>query len=119
MQNYWNNPYTAIPSQQLQSQQMQRPLIDWVVGKASADAYPMAPNGKVMLMDSQEPVMYVKTSDSMGRPSIVIFDLVERTAAVAEPAAPKINKEELRSIIADEVKRQLSSYAKKGKKEVE
>lgn len=115
MQNYWTNPSNPYSTAVPQPPYQQRSLIDWVVGKANADAYPMAPNGRVMLMDTQEPVMYVKTTDSMGRPSIVIFDLVERKTAEAEPANP-IDYDRIRMMIAEEVKKATSS-AKKSKKE--
>lgn len=108
MQNYWS---MADPRMQYQ----QRPLIDWVVGKASADAYPMAPNGKVMLMDADEPIMYVKTSDMMGRQTMTIFDLVERKSVEAEPADP-VDYDRIRTMIAEEVKKATSS-TKKSKKE--
>ena len=112
MQNYWTNPYsTADPRTQYQA----RPLIDWVVGKANADAYPMAPNGKVMLLDAQEPVMYVKTSDMMGRQTMTIFDLVERKTENAEFVG-SINYDRVREIIAEEVKKATAS-TKKSKKE--
>lgn len=112
MPNYWTNPYSPTSAQ---TQYQQRPLIDWVVGKASADAYPMAPNGKVMLMDTQEPIVYVKTTDPMGRPTIVVFDLVERKVAEAEPAN-SIDYDRIRTMIAEEVKKAIPS-TKKSKKE--
>lgn len=102
MQNYWTNPpnvyNTAVPSA---TQYQQRPIIDWVVGKASADAYPMAPNGKVMLMDTQEPVVYVKTTDSLGRPSIVVFDLVER-ANLEVNVEGVVDYDRIQKMIADD-----------------
>lgn len=116
MQQYWSPSVTAVPPSY-----QPRPLIDWAIGKAGADAYPMAPNGKVMLLDTQEPVMYVKTTDAIGRASVLIYDLVERQPAVAETAtvSPEIDYEKLRSIIADEVKKQTTPQVKKTKKEVE
>ena len=118
MQNYWTNPpnvyNTAVPSA---TQYQQRPIIDWVVGKASADAYPMAPNGKVMLMDTQEPVVYVKTTDSLGCPSIVVFDLVER-ANLEVNVEGVVDYDRIQKMIADEVKRAMApTTAKKARKE--
>ena len=114
MQNYWTNSYsTADPRTQYPA----RPLIDWVVGKASADAYPMAPNGKVMLLDAQEPIMYVKTSDMMGRQTITIFDLVERTNPELNLEG-SIDYDRIQKMIADEVKRAMApTTAKKARKE--
>lgn len=119
MANYWTNPSNPYATAMPQNQYQQRPLIDWVVGKASADAYPMAPNGKVMLMDSQEPVLYVKTTDPMGRPSLITYDLVER-APISVEVNGTIDYDKIRKMIADEVKKATSpSTAKKARKEDE
>ena len=115
MQNYFTNPSNPYGPVVTQTAYQQRSLIDWVVGKANADAYPMAPNGRVMLMDTQEPVMYVKTTDSMGRQSIVVFDLVERKTVEAEPTS-FIDYGRIREMIAEEVKKAVPS-SKKTKKE--
>lgn len=120
MQQYWSPAATPMPP----SYQV-RPIIDWAIGKAGADAYPMAPNSKVMLLDTQDPVMYVKATDAVGRASIVIYDLVERqpvNVADAAPMTPAIDYDKIRSIIADEVKKQTgpaTQSAKKTKKEDE
>ena len=74
----------------------------------------MGPNGRVMLLDTQEPVMYVKTTDAVGRASILIYDLVERKPAEAETTDP-IDYEKIRSMIVEEVKKAMPS--KKAKKE--
>lgn len=117
MQQYWSPAATQMPT----SYQV-RPIIDWAIGKAGADAYPMAPNSKVMLLDTQDPVMYVKATDAVGRASIVIYDLVERQpvqAAEPAPIVPEIDYDKIRSIIADEVKKQTAPPTKKTKKEGE
>ena len=120
MATYWNNPTNAYSATVPQTPYQQRPLIDWVVGKASADAYPMAPNGRVMLMDSQEPILYVKTTDPMGRPSMIIYDLVERKPVEVETAGAAIDYDRIRKMIAEEVKKATSpSTAKKARKEEE
>lgn len=120
MATYWTNPSNPYSATVPQAQYQQRPLIDWVVGKASADAYPMAPNGKVMLMDSQEPILYVKTTDPMGRPSMIIYDLVERRPVEAETTAAVIDYDRIRKMIAEEVKKATPpSTAKKSRKEEE
>lgn len=119
MATYWTNPSNPYSTTVPQTQYQQRPLIDWVVGKASADAYPMVPNGKVMLMDSQEPVLYVKTTDPMGRPSMIIYDLVER-APMTVNVNGAIDYDRIKKMIAEEVKKATSpSTAKKARKEDE
>lgn len=116
MQQYWSPSVTTVPPSY-----QPRPLIDWAIGKAGADAYPMAPNGKVMLLDTQEPVMYVKTTDAIGRASVLIYDLIERQPVVAETTTPniEIDYDKIRTIISEEVKKQTSTSTKKAKKEGE
>lgn len=41
--------------------------IVWVQGEAGANAYPVAPNSVVWLMDSNEAKLYVKRTDASGR----------------------------------------------------
>lgn len=41
----------------------------WVQGEAAAQAFQVAPGSTVMLMDSENPVLYMKSADNTGRPS--------------------------------------------------
>lgn len=67
--------------QQYQPQQQQGQSIVWVSGEQEAMGYLVAPNSAVALWDSTQPVIYLKQADASGKPSIKIYDLVERTAA--------------------------------------
>lgn len=62
---------------------MQQPSnsVIWVQGEEGAKAYMVAPGNTVQLWDSENPVIYLKSADMSGVPSMRIFDLVERTAA--------------------------------------
>lgn len=44
----------------------------WVQGEASAQAFQVAPNSTVILMDTEKPVLYMKSADSTGRPGQMI-----------------------------------------------
>lgn len=51
----------------------------YVQGEAAAKAYPVAPGQFVVLIDTELPVIYTKTTDQFGRPlPIRILDYVER-----------------------------------------
>ena len=66
--------------------------IIWVSGKAEADGYLVAPNSAVALWDANNPVIYLRKADSTGKPSTVVYDLVERTDNPAsQQAAPQID----------------------------
>ena len=66
--------------QQFQPQQNPAsPSIVWVQSEQEALNYLVAPNSAVTLWDSNSPVVYLKQADASGKPSVKIYDLVERT----------------------------------------
>lgn len=50
----------------------------WVNNIDEAQAYMVAPNSAVQLWDKNSPCVYLKSADSTGKPTMQIFDLVER-----------------------------------------
>ena len=80
-QNYQMPNQTQINSQtQTVQQQNNNVGIIWVQGEAGAKAYPVSPNSKVLLMDSENPVLYVKSVNASGIPEpLCIYDLVQRS----------------------------------------
>ena len=57
----------------------------YVQGEAAAKAYPVAPEQFVVLIDTELPVIYTKTTDQFGRPlPIRILDYVERVEKTEE-----------------------------------
>lgn len=65
------------------------PSIVWVQSEMEAANYLVAPNSAVTLWDSNSPVVYLKQADASGKPSIKVYDLVERNAPTTAPAAPQ------------------------------
>ncbi len=60
--------------------------IIWVQGEAGAKAYPVAAGQSVLLMDSEDAVLYVKSTDVTGRPlPMESYDLVKRESVVNVP----------------------------------
>lgn len=86
--NYQQNYY---PQVQAQPQQINNGII-WVQGEASAKSYPVAPNTSVPLWDSEANVIYIKSADMSGMPSIKVLDYTIRNnqTKVAE-AVPQMN----------------------------
>ena len=82
--NYYNAPMPDQLAQfrQGQYQPLQQPnqqqSIVWVSGEQEAMSYLVAPNNAVALWDSVQPVIYLKQADASGKPTIKIYDLVER-----------------------------------------
>lgn len=100
----WQNPYYAQPMPdnlaQLRQQQMppmmapqppQNPMaqsgVQWVSGEQEAQNWMIAPNAAVALWDSTAPTVYLKQADASGKPSLKIYDLVERSQT--PPASPQ------------------------------
>ncbi len=78
--------------------------IIWVQGEAGAKSYMVAPNTTVQLWDSEDMVIYLKSADASGMPSMKILDYKIRetsTPALARnmPQASDIyvTKEELKA----------------------
>ena len=84
--------------------QQQSPSIVWVQNEMEAANYLVAPNSAVTLWDSNAPVVYLKQADASGKPSMKIYDLVERNSRpVQAPVAPPVEyatKDELAALAA-------------------
>ena len=67
------------PTQQsyTQMQQTNNQMI-WVQGEAGAKATNVAPGTTIPLWDSEAPVIYIKSVDMSGKPSMTIIDYTER-----------------------------------------
>lgn len=92
------------PNMQQVPQQQAAPSIVWVQSEAEAMTYPVAPNNAVTLWDSNAPVVYLKQADASGKPSMKIYDLVERNSRPVQappvPAVEYATKEELAALSA-------------------
>ena len=76
---------------QMRQQQMMQPApppvpqnpvatggVQWVSSEQEARGYLIAPNSAVALWDSTAPTVYLKQADASGKPTLKIYDLVER-----------------------------------------
>lgn len=73
--------------------------IIWVQGEAAAKSYPVAPNTSVSLWDSEANVIYIKSADASGMPSMKIIDYTMRDNTVSKPETSRqtdfVTKDEL------------------------
>lgn len=91
----YQNPYypQPMPDNLMQMRQQQMPMmqtpqapqnpiaqggVQWVSGEQDARNWMIAPNAAVALWDSTAPTVYLKQADASGRPTLKIYDLVER-----------------------------------------
>ena len=73
------------PQYQQPAQNTQQNGIIWVQGEAAAKSYLVAPGQTVQLWDSEEKVIYLKSADASGMPSMKILDYTIRGEAEAKP----------------------------------
>lgn len=85
-------PFSAAPTQQSTNTPM-----TWVQGESGAKSYLVAPNQTVVLWDSEAQVIYIKTADGSGMPSIKTLEYTVRDAMPGY----KSEIEQLKSEIAD------------------
>lgn len=103
--NYYGMNNGAMPDQlaqmraqqqqsaQPQQQQSNSGLI-WVQGEAGAKSFIVSPGTTVMLMDSENSVFYLKSSDASGMPlPLRVFEYSERTATM--PQSPNFGSQAL------------------------
>ena len=96
MLNQYKGQYQQMPMQQPMMQQMpmqtmaqptQTNDMIWVLSEVEAQSYPVAPNNSVILWDKNNDVVYIKSVNMQGVPSMRILDYVERTADNAPKTA--------------------------------
>ena len=105
---YYNQyPYQPLgyaPMQTVQTPGMQNPQqnqqggIIWVQGEAAAKSYLVAPGSTVQLWDSEEKVIYLKSADVSGMPSIKILDYTIRGDSPAAQAPEYATRDELNEL---------------------
>lgn len=118
---YYQNPYYPQPIpdnlMQMRQQQMMQPApppvpqnpvatggVQWVSSEQEARGYLIAPNSAVALWDSTAPTVYLKQSDASGKPTLKIYDLVERAetprTAPQKPGVEFVTREEFDRLAA-------------------
>lgn len=79
-----------IPQIPQQMPQMANPIpqsgVQWVNGEMEARNWMVAPNAAIALWDSSAPTVYLKQADASGKPTLKIYDLVERVETGASAA---------------------------------
>ena len=119
----WQNPDYPPPMQDnlMQMRQMQQPQmqsqipqalqnpvaqsgVQWVSGEQEARNWMIAPNAAVALWDSSAPTVYLKQADASGKPTLKVYDLVERLASAPDaqkaPAAEYVTSKEFDALAA-------------------
>ena len=75
--NFFPTNYQPYQMPQMQNNQPNT-FVQWVQGINAAKSFPVAPNTSIPLFDSEANVIYIKSADASGMPSIKILDYVIR-----------------------------------------
>lgn len=84
-----------------QYQQPQTSTYAFVNGVEGAKSYMVSPNQSVMLMDSEQPLCYMKTTNSIGQGTVRYFKLIE------------INESDARNMTSPTIKALNENYVTK------
>lgn len=118
--NRQNYSFSAQPQQQNQNDPSQV-VFYYVQNRTAAENWLLGKNERLYLMDSSEPVMYLKATDQEGRYyPMRTFDLVERKAPVQGPNEASsidttsfVKRDEITALVAKAVEEYLNTPAKK------
>lgn len=95
-------PYGIQMQQAQQNTGMQQGII-WVQGEAAAKSYLIAPNSTVPLWDSEDKIIYLKSADPAGMPSMKVLEYKIRGEEEPKPAPEYVTKADF-DALAEKVK---------------
>ena len=84
----------------------------WVQGEAGAKAYPVAPNTTVQLWDSEAQIVYLKSADASGMPSMKILDYTIRENSTGGNALQKPQIDLSGFVTREEFERKIAELRK-------
>ena len=106
--------YQAPQFQTPQQQQGQQGGVIWVQGEAGAKSYLVAPGSTVQLWDSEEKIIYLKSADASGMPSMKILDYTIRGEEQKKAEPEYATKSEVEAL-AEKIRELKSELAAKKK----
>lgn len=115
----WQQPQMSTlecrPQQVYPQNQQNMGSFAYCMGIEGAKAFPIAPNQTVFLMDSNDPIAYIKSADMSGKQTLRIFDMVERSEESA-PEEPKIDmteyvkRSDIEDMISEAVDKAMANF---------
>lgn len=123
----FNQPQMQQNNQlQMPSANPQNNSIIWVQGEAGAKSYLVGPNTTVQLWDSEDQVIYLKSADASGMPSMKILDYTIRDNNPQNNISMTISNAEMSDFVRkgelqafeEKIQKQLEKLSYKPKKEV-
>lgn len=113
-QQVYQAPYQMQQAQPAPQAQAQQSGIIWVQGEAGAKSYLVAPGSTVQLWDSEEKIIYLKSADAAGMPSMKILDYTIRGEEAKKPEQEYATKDEV-AALAEKIRELKSEITAKRK----
>ena len=82
----------GMPGQMMTRHMQNENPFNWVLGQGEAEAYPVSPNSTVILWDSKANIIYIKSADQTGMPSMRKLKWEDYTDTF--PQMPSVNPDE-------------------------
>lgn len=82
-----------------------------VHGEEGAKAYQMPPNSAILLLDDTNPILWFKTTDGAGYPTVMAYDIIPHTNAQEIVAQPNYDYQVLEERIS-KLERRLNNNGK-------
>ena len=102
--NYYTPNYSGYAPQMMLPQMPNEPQtnITWVQGESAVAAHLVGAGKSDLLMDSERPVFYIKSTDVSGMPQpLRIFDYKERITKPAATEGDYVTRKELEAMLAE------------------
>lgn len=116
--NYQNNYGNQMQQPQMFQQQSQQPQMNqyaFVNGLEGAKSFQVPPNQTILLMDSDNPLCYMKSSNSVGQSTLRYFKLTEVTEneLKGNNSQPQKNQDYVLKTDFDALSKRLDELSKK------
>lgn len=83
MSNYLGNLYGNLPRQNAYGFGQKVEVVT-VNGEAEANSYPIPPNSSILMLDSTQPVVWLKVTDAASYPTVTGYEITP----IKKPVAP-------------------------------
>ena len=112
MQNFNNYPYGNYGNYGQQNNNYNTRQYAFVNGIEGAKSYMMQPNQMVMLLDSDNPIIYKKTSNGYGQSTIECFKMVQISEEELKGTNTQVNPEYVLKSDFDALKKKIDELIK-------
>lgn len=109
-QNYYPQyqyPQYQQPIVQQPIQQPQNQILAWVKDEKEALEFPLSAGQSIFLMSQNEPYLYAKSIDQLGKPTFIKKRLVDEGGDDKPNLAEYIRREEIEDIITDRIQKEV------------